>query len=166
MANDMDGLTEHSPRGWFERARHEADKAVLAERRGKKEEMFLTYARACQSYSNTKMHPAYGDERKKDPSWAARVKDFREVGGVGWSTAVRGGIDAAGVQTYEAFLGKAKETKDLLKSRPIETEGNDDPSSDGSHGQVTKSAALEMHATDICTVDLRLYLDHRTPDQK
>lgn len=79
MANDMESMTERTPRVWFERARYEAEKAVLAERKGNKEEMFLTYTRACQCYAHARMHPDFGEEKRKDPAWAARFKDFKEV---------------------------------------------------------------------------------------
>lgn len=75
----MESMLDRTPRGWLERARHEADKAVLAERKGNKEEMFITYTRACQSYVHCKMHPNYPEEKKKDAAWAARFKDFKEV---------------------------------------------------------------------------------------
>jgi len=79
LANDLDTPGSHPPKVWFEKARHEADKAVLAERVGKQEEMFVAYVRACQSYTNVKNHPSYAEERKKDMAWAGRVKDFKEV---------------------------------------------------------------------------------------
>ncbi len=28
------------------------------------------------------MHPDFGEEKRKDPAWAGRVKDFKEVGEV------------------------------------------------------------------------------------
>ena len=72
-------MLDRNPRDWFERARYEAEKAVLAERKGNKEEMFITYTRACQCYVHCRMHPGYPEEKKKDPAWAARFKDFKEV---------------------------------------------------------------------------------------
>lgn len=79
MSNDIDSVTGRSPRDWFERARYEAEKAVLAERKGNKEEMFLTYTRACQCYVNCRTHPDYAEEKRKDAAWAARFKEFKEV---------------------------------------------------------------------------------------
>lgn len=79
MANDLDPITDHTARQWFEIARYEAEKAILAERRNKKEEMFVQYVRTCQAYSNCKMHPGYSEEKKKDSSLGHRVKDFKEV---------------------------------------------------------------------------------------
>jgi ubiquitin carboxyl-terminal hydrolase 8 len=79
LANDLEPPGSHPPKVWFEKARHEADKAILAERVGKQEEMFVAYVRACQSYTNVKNHPNYAEERKKDMAWAGRVKDFKEV---------------------------------------------------------------------------------------
>lgn len=82
MANDMESIPDRTPRDWFERARYEAEKAILAERKGHKEEMFVTYTRACQCYAHTRMHPDFWEEKRKDPAWAGRVKDFKEVGEV------------------------------------------------------------------------------------
>jgi len=79
LANENDSPGSHPPKVWFEKARHEADKAVLAERVGKQEDMWVAYVRACQSYTNVKNHPSYLEERKKDAAWAGRVKDFKEV---------------------------------------------------------------------------------------
>ena len=84
MTNHMESITERSPRDWFERARYEAEKAVLAERKGNKEEMFLTYTRACQCYMYCRTHPDYAEEKRKDPAWAMRFKDFKEVSGGYW----------------------------------------------------------------------------------
>jgi hypothetical protein len=81
LANDSEGITDRSPRDWFERARHEADLAVLAERKGEKEEMFLAYTRACAAYANAKMHPDFAGAKRADAHWANRVKDFKEVSG-------------------------------------------------------------------------------------
>jgi ubiquitin carboxyl-terminal hydrolase 8 len=94
LANDPEGITDRSPRDWFERARHEADLAVLAERKGKKEEMFLAYTRACAAYANVKMHPDFAGAKRADAHWANRVKDFKEVSGVhrfGFLTVIQGG---------------------------------------------------------------------------
>ncbi|ORY35841.1 hypothetical protein BCR39DRAFT_512474 [Naematelia encephala] len=104
MANDMDALTDRAPRDWFERACYETDRAVIAERNRKKEDMFLAYTRAAQCYVNCRMHPSYAAEKKKDPQWGNRVKEFKE--------------------TYEAFLAKAKEVKDALKAREVEKGSN------------------------------------------
>ncbi|RSH85154.1 ubiquitin-specific protease doa4 [Saitozyma podzolica] len=100
LANDSEGITDRSPRDWFERARHEADLAVLAERKGKKEEMFLAYTRACAAYANAKMHPDFAGAKRADAHWANRVKDFKE--------------------TYDIYLHKAKDIKESLKTRDIE----------------------------------------------
>jgi ubiquitin carboxyl-terminal hydrolase 8 len=82
LANDSESITDRPPRDWFERARHEADLAVIAERKGKKEEMFLAYTRACAAYMNVKMHPDFGVAKKGDAHWAGRVKDFKEVSAI------------------------------------------------------------------------------------
>ena len=82
-AQDVGAIADHSPKDWFEQARYAADKAVLAERGRKKEDMFLEYVRACHCYASTKGHPNFPEERKKDPQWAARVNEFREVGQFG-----------------------------------------------------------------------------------
>lgn len=79
LANDVEPITDFSPRQWFNKALEQRDRAVLAERGRKKEDMFLAYSRAAHSYANCKMHPDIGDERKKDPGWYARTKDFKEV---------------------------------------------------------------------------------------
>jgi hypothetical protein len=79
-ANDIEDILDHSPRQWFEKARHEADKAVLAERSGKAEDMFVAYVRTCTTYSRVKLHPNWKEEKSRDPQLAARVKDFMEVG--------------------------------------------------------------------------------------
>ncbi|WRT70548.1 uncharacterized protein IL334_007546 [Kwoniella shivajii] len=104
MASYNEPMESRSPKEWFDRAKHEADLAVLAERSGKKEEMFLAYTRSCQAYSYCKMHPSNKDLRKTDPHWTERVKDFKE--------------------TYEIFLGKAKEMKEQLKKRDVEQNGS------------------------------------------
>ena len=80
IAKDLPDVIDLSPKEWFEKARHAADKAVLAERWKRKEEMFVEYVRACQSYQNTRVHPKYAEEKKKDVHWSARVKEFQEVG--------------------------------------------------------------------------------------
>ena len=79
IAKDLPDPLDLSPREWFEQARHAADKAVLAERWKRKEDMLVEYIRACQCYQNTKGHPKYLEEKKKDVGWGNRVKDFREV---------------------------------------------------------------------------------------
>jgi len=112
-ANDIEDILDHSPRQWFEKARHEADKAVLAERSGKPEDMFVAYVRTCTTYSRVKLHPAWKEEKGRDPQLAARVKDFMEVrratsrGEIGMLIAdVRGvlaqGQDGQGEDTDEA----------------------------------------------------------------
>lgn len=79
IANDGEEVTSRSPREWFERARHEADLAVIAERGHKKEEMFLAYTKACKAYTSAVSHPNFAKERQADKQWAARVHDFKEV---------------------------------------------------------------------------------------
>lgn len=79
LATFPESLTDRTPKEWFDRARHEADLAVLAERKGKKEEMFVAYSKCCTAYANVKMHPDIKDVRKGDAHWAQRVKDFSEV---------------------------------------------------------------------------------------
>lgn len=74
----LESITDRTPKEWFDRAKHEADLAVLAERKGKKEEVFVAYTRCCTAYANVKMHPDY-KEAKKDTHWAGRVKDFQQV---------------------------------------------------------------------------------------
>ena len=119
MLGEMEGVTDLTPKAWFERARHEADLAVLAERKNKKEEMFLAYSRACQAYGNAKMHPEFGTVKSADSSWAGRVKDFKPVSCA--LEVIRS--DLLTEQTYDAFLHKAKELKEDLKKRPVETGG-------------------------------------------
>ncbi|KAK8850408.1 hypothetical protein IAR55_004326 [Kwoniella newhampshirensis] len=108
LANDLDSPLSRSPKEWFDRARHETDLAVLAERKGKKEDMFVAYTRALSCYTNCKMHPDFGDAKKKDPHWGGRVKEFKE--------------------TYDVFLTKAKDIKEQLKLRDVE-KGSSQPSS-------------------------------------
>jgi ubiquitin carboxyl-terminal hydrolase 8 len=79
LGNDIGPISSHTPREWFDRARNEADKAVLAERGHKKEEMFVAYARAIASYTHCKTHEGWLDEKRKDPAWGERVKAFKEV---------------------------------------------------------------------------------------
>lgn len=79
LASYPEPLTAFTPKAWFDRARHEADLAIIAERKNKKEEMFIAYTKACQCYANAKLHPDSADVRKSDPVWANRLKDFKEV---------------------------------------------------------------------------------------
>lgn len=78
-ASDDNGAGSHPPKVWFERACYNADKAKLAERKQSKEDMFVSYSRACQSYINVAMHNDWPETKKKDPQLAARVKDFKPV---------------------------------------------------------------------------------------
>lgn len=78
-ASDDNGTGHYPPKVWFERACYNADKAKLAERKQSKEDMFVSYSRACQSYVNVAMHNDWPDVKKKDPQLAARVKDFKPV---------------------------------------------------------------------------------------
>ncbi|WWD20590.1 hypothetical protein CI109_105066 [Kwoniella shandongensis] len=100
LANELDSPLSRSPKEWFDRARHETDLAILAERKGKKEDMFVAYTRALACYTHCRMHPDFGDMKKKDQHWATRVKEFKE--------------------TYDVFLTKAKEIKEQLKLRDVE----------------------------------------------
>lgn len=79
LASYEEDISQLSPRAWFDRTQHESNLAVLAERRGKKEEMFVAYTKCCTAYSNARMHPTYAQERKGDAHWAGRVKSFKEV---------------------------------------------------------------------------------------
>lgn len=79
QAGFPESITDRTPKEWFDRARHEADLAVLAERKGKKEEVFVAYTRCCNAYTNVKMHPDFKEVRKGDAHWTQRVKDFSEV---------------------------------------------------------------------------------------
>lgn len=81
LSNDPSHVESESPRSWFEKARFEAEKATLAERHNKPEELFVAYLRAVQYYTRTKSHTDYSEVKKKDPAWANRVKDFKEVCG-------------------------------------------------------------------------------------
>lgn len=76
---ENESTTDRSPKDWFERALRESELAILAERKQRKEDMFLCYTKACHYYVNTKMHPDFSAVRKGDPNWGTRVKDFREV---------------------------------------------------------------------------------------
>ena len=76
---ENESTTDRSPKDWFERALRESELAILAERKQRKEDMFLCYTKACHFYVNTKMHPDFAAVRKGDPNWGTRVKDFREV---------------------------------------------------------------------------------------
>lgn len=78
LANDLEPVEARSPKEWFERAKHEADLALIAERKGKKEEMFLAYTKACSCYVNCKLHPDF-KSTKSDTHLATRIKDFKEV---------------------------------------------------------------------------------------
>jgi ubiquitin carboxyl-terminal hydrolase 8 len=79
LANDFEPLSATLPRQWFEKALYEAEKAVLAQRYNNTEELFVAYVRACKCYTNVKGHPKFVEEKKKDPTWAKRVNDFKEV---------------------------------------------------------------------------------------
>lgn len=74
-----DDTHSYSPKQWLDRAQHEADLAVLAERRGKKEDMFVAYSRCVNAYMNVLTHRDYGAVKKGDAAWAGRVKAFKEV---------------------------------------------------------------------------------------
>lgn len=75
-----ESVDDRTPKDWFERAVRESELSVLAARKQRKEEMFLCYTKACQYYTNARMHPDFGAVKKSDPNWGARVKDFKEVG--------------------------------------------------------------------------------------
>ncbi|WVF68021.1 hypothetical protein IAT40_002783 [Kwoniella sp. CBS 6097] len=109
LANENQDITSQSPKAWFMRATHEVDLAVIAERAKKKEETFLAYTRACQAYVNAKMHPSFSEEKKADPQWAQRVKDFKP--------------------SYDTYLVKAKELKEELRRRDVEKSGSASSSS-------------------------------------
>ncbi|XAO22189.1 hypothetical protein I312_100956 [Cryptococcus bacillisporus CA1280] len=94
-ASDDNGTGHYPPKVWFERACYNADKAKLAERKQSKEDMFVSYSRACQSYVNVAMHDDWPDVKKKDPQLAARVKDFKPM--------------------YDSFVAKAKALKEELR---------------------------------------------------
>jgi ubiquitin carboxyl-terminal hydrolase 8 len=112
---DNEGVTDRTPKDWFERAVRESELSVLAARKQRKEEMFLCYTKACQFYMNARMHPDFASVKKTDANWAQRVKDFKEV-----STRVEKPSSDADQQTHEAYLGKAKELKEALKKRDVE----------------------------------------------
>lgn len=76
---DNESVTDRTPKDWFERALRESELAILAERKNKKEEMFLCYTKACSFYANVRMHPEFSSVKKGDPNWATRVKDFKDV---------------------------------------------------------------------------------------
>ncbi|OXG41036.1 ubiquitin carboxyl-terminal hydrolase 8 [Cryptococcus neoformans Bt15] len=94
-ASDDSGAGSCPPKVWFERACYNADKAKLAERKQSKQDMFVSYSRACQSYINVAMHNDWPDVKKKDPQLAARVKDFKPM--------------------YDSFVAKAKTLKEELR---------------------------------------------------
>jgi ubiquitin carboxyl-terminal hydrolase 8 len=75
-----EAVDDRTPKDWFERAVRESELSVLAARKQRKEEMFLCYTKACQYYTNARMHPDFGMVKKSDPNWGVRVKDFKEVG--------------------------------------------------------------------------------------
>lgn len=79
QTNFAEGTTDRTPKEWFDRARHEADLAVIAERKGRKEEVFVAYSRCCGAYANVKMHSDFKEVKKADAHWAGRVKDFQDV---------------------------------------------------------------------------------------
>ncbi|WVQ95581.1 hypothetical protein IAU59_002678 [Kwoniella sp. CBS 9459] len=109
LANEQQDIQSQSPKAWFMRATHEVDLAVIAERAKKKEETFLAYTRACQAYVNAKMHPQFSEEKKLDPQWAQRVKEFKP--------------------SYETYLVKAKDLKEELKRRDVEKNASTSSSS-------------------------------------
>ncbi|OCF30719.1 hypothetical protein I316_07605 [Kwoniella heveanensis BCC8398] len=109
LANEQQDIQSQTPKAWFMRATHEVDLAVIAERTKKKEETFLAYTRACQAYVNAKMHPQFSEEKKSDPQWAQRVKEFKP--------------------SYETYLVKAKDLKEDLKRRDVEKNGSSSSSS-------------------------------------
>ena len=53
--------------------------------------MFVEYIRACQCYQNTRVHPKYAEEKKKDIQWSSRVKEFSEVSGELFSGTIQSG---------------------------------------------------------------------------
>lgn len=77
VAADEDSA--YSPKQWFDRAQREADLAVLAERRGKREEMFVAYSRCCKAYMMVQTHKDYSATKKADPNFGGRIKAFKEV---------------------------------------------------------------------------------------
>lgn len=107
QASFSESPTDRTPREWFDRAKHEADLAVLAERKGKKEEVFVAYSRCCTAYANVKLHPDFKEAKKGDAHWTQRVKDFQEVRRVLIEL----------IQTYDAYIAKAKEIKEVLRQR-------------------------------------------------
>lgn len=76
---DNESVTDRTPKDWFERALRESELAILAERKNKREEMFLCYTKACSFYTSARMHPDFAGVKKGDANWAARVKDFKDV---------------------------------------------------------------------------------------
>nr|XP_018259897.1 uncharacterized protein I303_07969 [Kwoniella dejecticola CBS 10117]OBR82055.1 hypothetical protein I303_07969 [Kwoniella dejecticola CBS 10117] len=141
MAQYSEDIASYSPKEWFQRAVHEADLAVMAERSKKKEEMFLAYTRSCQAYNNCRMHPASKDLKKSDPHWHERVKDFKE--------------------TYDAFLNKGKDIKEQLKkrdarlsydsmsSRPGPSRSESGPDIRGGGSIADRMKALGGHGMDV-----------------
>jgi ubiquitin carboxyl-terminal hydrolase 8 len=135
LANESGPVESLSPKAWFEKARFEAEKAIMAERFNKPEELFVAYLRAIQYYTKTRSHLDFNEVKKKDPAWASRVKDFKEV-------RSRATFDSSGRlvltdKTYEAFLGKAKALKEKLRERQVERsppQGGQASSSDMSDG--------------------------------
>ncbi|KIR42515.1 ubiquitin carboxyl-terminal hydrolase 8 [Cryptococcus deuterogattii 99/473] len=115
-ASDDNGADHYPPKVWFERACYNADKAKLAERKQSKEDMFVSYSRACQSYVNVAMHNDWPDVKKKDPQLAARVKDFKPM--------------------YDSFVAKAKALKEEL--RQAEASSFAQPKSESSKPPVSR----------------------------
>lgn len=129
LNSENEGITDRSPKEWFERALRESELAILAERKQRKEEMFLCYTKACHYYVNAKMHPDFASVKRGDANWATRVKDFKEVSiARSWAWSCEGKGDRMWadkrVQTYEAYLNKAKELKEVLRRRDVERDGS------------------------------------------
>jgi ubiquitin carboxyl-terminal hydrolase 8 len=101
----------YTPKQWLDRAQHEADLAVLAERRGKKEDMFVAYSRCYKAFMMAQTHSDYAAMKKADPNFGLRIKAFKEVSST---------VERTDWQTSDAYLSRAKDLKEVLKQRDVE----------------------------------------------
>jgi ubiquitin carboxyl-terminal hydrolase 8 len=110
LATDMEAIEQRTPREWFDRALRQVDLAHIAERKSKKEEMYIAYTKLCACYANCRMHPKFGAMKKEDSATAGRVKEFKDVSGISV-------VDRADRQTYEESLRKAQQLREELRKR-------------------------------------------------
>lgn len=124
LATYSEQIPDFTPKEWFDRARHEVDLAIIAERKNKKEEMFIAYSKAFTCWFNTRSHPDFGEVKKADPVWGNRVKDFKEVSGFLCISLVD---QWQGIQEENKYWEDRKETRLILDCRcvPRQSQGTE-----------------------------------------